>query len=104
MRDHLDPVSPSRAFELAAGWGSYQNDRDPGRVFYTFKRDMLPEDEAHRRWMLDEIEKRIHRANVDAAKHAAAEGLASARFRNDEHDARDLHQLHHYFRQLKGSV
>lgn len=46
-------ISPAQAYAIASQWGSYLNDSDPGRVFYTFPcLDARPLDELHRRWCL----------------------------------------------------
>jgi hypothetical protein len=48
-----DRLSPSAAYAIASMWGSYMNDADPGRVFYTFPAgDARPQDDAHRAWCL----------------------------------------------------
>lgn len=45
---------PERAFEIASSWGSYMNDCDPGKVFYTFPYDKaLVISEAHRAMLLE---------------------------------------------------
>lgn len=42
-------LSDREAYHIASQWGSYMNDSDPGRVFYTFPTGTAqPQDEDHR--------------------------------------------------------
>jgi hypothetical protein len=88
-----DRLTPAAAYAIASQWGSYMNDADPGRVFYTFPAgDARPIDEAHRAWCLQHTVQCL----VIAKSHASQCGHG-----DDDADVQDLLALERFFRECE---
>lgn len=93
-------LTHERAAEIAASWGSYQRDGDPGAIFYTFPGNRAPDwTEADRAAALAYCDSRlsIARGRLTAEAHAAgADFDPTADAQDAAEDVADLEALRRY--------